>query len=145
VRIGDLVIGEVGEIDPAVLEVFSVRERTAWLQIDVAALLSLPHGEHPYRSISRYPSSDLDLAFGTPDAIAADTLTEAIRSAAGALLISISLFDVFRGGAVPAGTRSLAYRLRLQATDRTLTEDDVASVMGSAIEAAARFGATLRA
>jgi len=145
VRIGNLVIGEVGEIDPAVLEAFAVRERTAWLQIDVAALLSLPHGEHPYRSISRYPSSDLDLAFGTPDAIAADTLTEAIRSAAGALLISIELFDVFRGGAVPAGTRSLAYRLRLQATDRTLTEDDVASVMGSAIEAAARFGATLRA
>ncbi|CAB4322278.1 MAG: phenylalanine--tRNA ligase subunit beta [Actinobacteria bacterium] len=145
VRIGDLVIGEVGEIDPAVLEAFSVRERTAWLQLDVAALLTLPHGEHPYRSISRYPSSDLDLAFGTPDDIAADALTDVIRSAAGALLISIELFDVFRGGAVPIGTRSLAYRLRLQAADRTLTDDDVATVMNSAVDAAARLGATLRA
>jgi phenylalanyl-tRNA synthetase beta chain len=144
IRVGDLVIGEVGEIDPAVLEAFSVRERTAWLDLDVAAFLSLPHGEHRYRPISRYPSSDLDLAFETPDGVAAAVLTDVLRQAAGPLLVSIGLFDVFRGGTVPEGTRSLAYRLRLQATDRTLTDEDVSGVLRATVGAAATIGASLR-
>ena len=39
-----------------------------------------------------------------------------------------ALFDVYRGSALPAGTRSLAYRLRLQAPDRNLTDADIADV-----------------
>jgi phenylalanyl-tRNA synthetase beta chain len=51
---------------------------------------------------------------------------------------------VYRGSGVPAGTRSLAYRLRLQAPDRTLTDADVAAVREGCIAAAAAVGATLR-
>jgi phenylalanyl-tRNA synthetase beta chain len=137
-------LGEVGEIDPTVLDAYGIRERVAWLQLDIAVLLSFPHGEHPYRSISRYPSSDLDLAFETPDALSAGALTAALRSAAGPLLVSIDLFDVFRGGSVPDGSRSLAYRLRLQAADRTLTDEDVNGVLHSTVEVARDLGATLR-
>ena len=137
-------VGEVGEIDPGVLDSFGVRERVAWLQLDIAALLSFPHGEHAYRSISRYPTSDLDLAFETPDSVAAATLTEALRAAGGSLLVALELFDVFRGGSVPDGSRSLAYRLRLQSSERTLTEEDVAAVLAAAVAAASKLGATLR-
>lgn len=144
VHLDGLILGEVGEIDPAVLDAFGIEERVAWLQLDLLAMLALPHGAHPYRSISRYPSSDLDLAFETPDSVPAAALTAALRSATGGLLVSISLFDVFRGGSVPEGSRSLAYRLRLQAADRTLTDDDLTAVMASATEAAVGLGATLR-
>jgi phenylalanyl-tRNA synthetase beta chain len=54
------------------------------------------------------------------------------------------LFDVFRGPSVPDGQRSLAYRLRLQASDRTLTDEDVASVLAACVAAAATLGGTLR-
>ena len=143
-EIDGVVLGEVGEIDPTVLDAYGIRERVAWLQLDIAVLLSFPHGEHPYRSISRYPSSDLDLAFETPDALSAGALTAALRSAAGPLLVSIDLFDVFRGGSIPDGSRSLAYRLRLQATDRTLTDEDVAEVLNITVEVARNLGAMLR-
>lgn len=143
-HIADTPVGEVGEIDPVVCESFGVRERLAWLQLDIAALLELPHGQHPYRSISRYPSSDLDLAFETPDQVAASALTEALRRAAGPLLVRLELFDVFRGGSVPDDCRSLAYRLRLQSSERTLTDDDVAGVLAAAVGAAEGLGATLR-
>jgi phenylalanyl-tRNA synthetase beta chain len=142
--IDGVTVGEVGEIDPFVLEAFAVRERVAWLQLDVAALLSFPHGEHRYHSISRYPSSDLDLAFETPDSVSAASLTGALRSSAGSLLVAIDLFDVFRGGTVPDGSRSLAYRLRLQSAERTLTDEDVAGVLEAAVAAASALGATLR-
>ena len=144
VHIGGVEVGEVGEIHPAVLDALGLHERVAWLQLDLAALLDIEHGEHAYRSISRFPSSDLDLAFELADEIPAELLLGALRTVAADRLVSISLFDVFRGGAIPAGTRSLAYRLRLQAPDRTLTDDDVAEVLAEAVEAATEVGATLR-
>ena len=137
-------VGEMGEIDPGVLDALGIRERVAWLQLDLGASLSAPHGEHRYHHISRYPSSDLDLAFEVNDSVAAAAIATAIRDAAGSLLVDLSLFDVFRGHPVPDGSRSLAYRLRLQAPDRTLTEEDLGGVQRSVVSALASIGAPLR-
>ena len=141
---GGVPVGEIGEIDPGVLDALVIRERVAWLQLDLGAALAAPHGEHRYRHISRYPSSDLDLAFEVSDSVAAATIAAAIREAAGPLLVDLSLFDVFRGHPVPDSHRSLAYRLRLQATDRTLTEEDLSGIQRTVVDAAASVGAVLR-
>jgi phenylalanyl-tRNA synthetase beta chain len=141
---GGVPVGEIGEIDPGVLDALGIRERVAWLQLDLGASLATPHGEHRYRHISRYPSSDLDLAFEVGDSVAAATIAAAIREAAGPLLVDLSLFDVFRGNPVPDSHRSLAYRLRLQATDRTLTEEDLSGIQRTVVDAAASVGAVLR-
>ncbi len=143
-RSGGEPVGEIGEIDPGVLDALGIRERVAWLQLDLGASLSAPHGEHRYHHISRYPSSDLDLAFEVNDSVAAAAIATAIRDAAGSLLVDLSLFDVFRGHPVPDGSRSLAYRLRLQASDRTLTEEDLGGVQRSVVSALASIGAPLR-
>ncbi len=123
--LGTTVVGEVGEIDPGVLDGLGIRERVAWLEVDLDHALNLTHGEHPYRPISRYPSSDLDLAFEVDETVPASRVAAAIRGGAGDLLVDLALFDVFTGAPVPDGHRSLAYRLRLQARDRTLTEADL--------------------
>ncbi len=141
---GGVPVGEIGEIDPGVLDALGIRERVAWLQLDLGAALAAPHGEHRYHPISRYPSSDLDLAFEVSDSVAASAIAEAIREAAGPLLVDLSLFDVFRGHPVPDGRRSLAYRLRLQAQDRTLTEEDLSGIQRTVVDGAASVGATLR-
>ena len=141
---GGVPVGEIGEIDPGVLDALGIRERVAWLQLDLGSALAAPHGEHRYRHISRYPSSDLDLAFEVSDSVAAATIAAAIRAAAGPLLVDLSLFDVFRGHPVPDSHRSLAYRLRLQATDRTLTEEDLSGIQRTVVDAAASVGAVLR-
>ena len=142
--VGGAVVGEIGEIDPAVGDTLGLRERVAWLQLDLAAALEVPHGAHPYRPISRFPSSDLDLAFEVDDAVPAATIESAIRAAAGDLLVDLQLFDVFRGGPVAAGRRSLAFRLRLQASDRTLGDADISSVQGTVVDAVAALGGGLR-
>jgi phenylalanyl-tRNA synthetase beta chain len=143
---GGAVLGEVGEVDPGVLAAVGVRERVAWLQLDLGAALALPHGEHAYRPISRYPSSDLDLAFEVDEGVPAARVATAVRGAAGELLVDLALFDVFRGAPVPEGRRSLAYRLRLQAADHTLTDDEITSVRDAVVGAVeGTLGATLRA
>jgi phenylalanyl-tRNA synthetase beta chain len=93
---------------------------------------------------SRHPSSDLDLSFVLPEEVPAERLERAIRRGAGDLLVDLHLFDVYRGEGLPAASRSLAYRLRLQALDRNLTDGDVADVRRSVEAAAVELGAELR-
>ena len=122
-----------------------IGERVAYLEVDLDALLAVPHGESTYRPFSVYPSSDIDLAFEVVDDVPASAVEDAIRAAAGELLWSVRLFDVYRGPGVADGHRSLAYTLRFQAPDRTLTEADVARARTAAIAGVeSAVGATLR-
>jgi phenylalanyl-tRNA synthetase beta chain len=145
VEIDAVPVGAVGEIDPAVCEAFGIAERVGWLEIDLDLLLAMPHGERPFHRISRFPSSDVDLAFEVDERCPAADVERVLREAAGPLLVSLTLFDVFRGPPVAAGSRSLGYTLRLQAHDRTLTDHDVADVRARCIAAVeARLPARLR-
>jgi phenylalanyl-tRNA synthetase beta chain len=144
-RLGDLMVGSLGEIDPGVLEAHDIGERVAYLEVDLDTLLAQPHGEHNYRPFSLYPSSDIDLAFEVDEEVPASAVDDAIRAAAGALLWSVRLFDVYRGTGVAKGRRSLAYTLRFQAPDRTLTEADVTQARTAIIDAVqSHLPATLR-
>lgn len=137
-------LGFVGEIDPEVLAAFDIDERVAVLEIDLTTVLAAEPKPARWKPTSRHPSSDLDIAFVLADDVPAEKLEKALRQAAGKLLVSIDLFDVYRGERLGAGRRSLAYRLRLQAPDRTLSDTDVATVLSAARTAAQKFGAELR-
>ncbi len=140
-----VVVGHVGEVDPGVLEAFEVGERVGWLELDLETLLDLPHGGRPYRPVSRYPSSDIDLAFEVDETTAAADVGSCLRTAAGDLLVDLALFDVFRGAPVADGRRSLAFTLRFQAADRTLTDAEVAEARQRCIDAVqGTLPATLR-
>ena len=137
--------GAVGEIDPEVLSACGVTGQVGWLQLDLQEVLGGPRARRRYRPVSKYPPSDVDLAFVVPDRVAAALLERALRASAGSLLDRLELFDVYRGPGVPEGSRSLAYRLRFQALDRTLTDAEVAQARQRCIdETSRRTGATLR-
>jgi phenylalanyl-tRNA synthetase beta chain len=137
-------VGVVGEVDPAVLARHDIGERVAYLEVDLGRLLDAPRRSEAYRQISRFPSSDFDLAFEVPEGVSA---IDVERTLAGAdpLVWSVRLFDTYRGPGLAAGVRSLAYSVRLQSVERTLTDGDVAAVRTRLIEAAATaHGAVLR-
>ncbi len=144
VRVGDVVVGEVGEVDPDVASRAGVEARLGWLRIDVDALLGVPELERQARPVSRFPSSDVDLALVLPDATPAHVVEEAL-SGADPLVDRVELFDVFRSDAFGADRRSLAYTVRLQALDRTLGDAEVAAARDALIAAARGVGAELRA
>ncbi len=141
---GDL--GAVGEVDPAALEAYGISGRVGWLEIELDRLFATPRTERRYRPVSRFPSSDIDLAFIVPDPIPAGDVERTLREATGPLLADLRLFDVYRGPSVGDGARSLAYALRLQAMDHTLTDREVGEVRSRCIAAVeAAHGARLRA
>lgn len=126
--------GQVGEVHPAVLEAYGIVGRVAWMELDLEAVLNGPHGNPRYRRVSKYPSSDVDLAFEVPDAIPAARIAGSLRKGGGALLVGMDLFDVYHGPGLGENTRGLAYRLRFQAKDRTLTDSEVAVARQACID-----------
>jgi phenylalanyl-tRNA synthetase beta chain len=137
-------IGAVGEVHPDVLDAYGVEERVAVLELNLSVLLANDAKVSVWKPTSRFPSSDLDLAFATPDSVTAEKVEKAIKQAAGSLLVDVALFDVYRGAGLPADSRSLAYRLRLQAPDRTLSDTELTDVRHKVVAGVAKLGATLR-
>jgi phenylalanyl-tRNA synthetase beta chain len=152
-----VVIGSVGEVDPDVATTFGLirtsgsnagARRIGWLEVDLGLLFDevrVPRRHVVASAVSRFPSSDIDLAFVVDDRYATDVVADTLRAAAGDLLESVRLFDVYRGTGMPEGARSLAFRLRFCSPVRTLTDEEVGELRAQCIEAVEReFGAHLR-
>jgi len=138
------VVGTIGEVAPSVLRAFDVSERVAVVELNLSVFLARAAKVAQWRATSRFPSSDLDLAFALGDDVPAERLERAIRDGAGALLVDLELFDVYRGEQLGDRQRGLAYRLRLQAPDRNLTDADIATIRRAVEARASKTGATLR-
>jgi phenylalanyl-tRNA synthetase beta chain len=142
---GDVKLGVVGEVDPAVVERHGLTGRVGWLELDLRRLHAAPRRSQELRPVSRYPSSDIDLAFVVPGDVPAGDVETTLVAAAGELLEDLRLFDVYRGPGIVQGSRSLAYRLRFCALDRTLTDAEVGEIRARCIAAVeSAHGAQLR-
>jgi phenylalanyl-tRNA synthetase beta chain len=141
-----LVLGAVGEVDPGVLAAHGLDGPVGWIEADLGLLLGqAPRRPSTFRPISRFPSADIDLALVVDDGVPAGDVERTLRTAAGDLLEIVALFDVYRGPGVDPGTRSLAFHLRFSALDHTLTEDELAALRRTCIEAVeAECGGRLR-
>ncbi len=141
------VLGGLGELDPAIAASFTLGARRIGLFVaDLDALFALKRRPILARPVSRFPSADVDLAFVLPDAVPAEQLEAVLKKAAGPSCEWVRLVDVYRGPALGAGTRSLAFRLRWCALDHTLEDAEIAALREACIEAAERLlPATLRA
>jgi phenylalanyl-tRNA synthetase beta chain len=138
--------GVLGEVDPAVVAAAGLAGRVGYFELDLPVLLAHPRRSREARAVSRYPASDLDLAFVVDDAVPAAAVADTLRRAGGELLEALQLFDVYRGESVGAGARSLAFRLRLRPSDHTLADQELAELRQAAIDAVtAAHTARLRA
>ena len=140
------VVGHAGELHPAVIAAFGLPVRTAAVELDLDALVRLAPVGGSITPVSGHPVAKEDVALVVPNDVGAGEVQRALTEGAGELLESIALFDVFTGGQVPEGHRSLAFALRFRASDRTLTDGDTATARDRAVAlASARCGAVLRA
>jgi phenylalanyl-tRNA synthetase beta chain len=146
VTVDGTVIGYVGEVDPDVSAAWGIEDRVGWLEVDLGAMAAGQRRSELAVPVSRFPSSDVDLAFEVADSAPAAAVTDTLRAAGGGLLERVTLFDVYRGPAVPSGSRSLAFNLRFRAFDRTLTDVEVGELRAACIAAVeAAHPARLRA
>jgi phenylalanyl-tRNA synthetase beta chain len=130
---GSLAIsGVVGELHPSLVQRWDLRiDRVVIAELSVAGLGG---GQLPdVRSVppSRFPPIERDLAIVVGPERLAGEVEAVIRESGGPLLADAALFDVYRGRPLEPEERSLAYRLRFAADDRTLTESEVEAAVAS--------------
>ena len=138
--------GVLGEIHPRVAERLEIGGRVAVAVVGLASLRRGMGGSLVTGAVPRFPPVRRDLAFIVGEDVPAGTVAAAIRDAGGDLLASSTLFDVFRGGSLPAGSKSLAYALEFRAAERTLTDDEAQAAVDTIVERLrSDVGAELRA
>ena len=98
-----------------------------------------------YSPLPKYPAVTRDLSFVCDEALTVAKAEQTITAAAGKLLRSVKLFDIYRGANLGEGKKSLAFSLELRADDRTLTDADTEPVITQVLGAlASECGAVLR-
>jgi phenylalanyl-tRNA synthetase beta chain len=141
-------IGLVGQLHPEESDRRDLPEPVVVAELLLEPLLRrIPDAGHPAvraRELVRHPALTVDVALVAEDAVTYATLERVVRRGAGDLLDGLWLFDEYRGEQVGEGRRSLAIRLRLQAPDRQLTDDDAERVIERVAGEARTVGATLR-
>jgi phenylalanyl-tRNA synthetase beta chain len=147
-RLGAAVLAVFGEIHPAVLAALGVSGPVVGFEIfldAVPAPRARKTAARPPLTLSPLQPVERDFAFIVDEAVAADRLLRAARSADKALIADAGIFDVYRGPGLPQGRKSIALWVRLQPTEATLTDPEIDAI-GQRVVAAVekQTGATLR-
>ena len=145
IRASEQRLGRLGEVAPSLASALGLN-RPAWAAVlDVAALKVAVPGKRGYGPVARYPASKRDLAVIVPADTHHADLGASIRASGGAQLEEVRLFDVFEGGPVGAGKKSMAYALEFRSPDRTLSDREVDGLVEAIVRTLqTKFGATLR-
>jgi phenylalanyl-tRNA synthetase beta chain len=139
-------VGHAGELHPRVIGAFGLPARACAAELSLDALIAAAEPVAAAPVVSSYPAATVDIAVTVDASVPAASLEASLRTGAGELLEAIRLFDVYEGEQVGEGRKSMAFALRLRASDRTLTAEEVATVRDGAVaEAARQFDAVLRA
>ncbi len=125
--------------------VVSGEETTFVCELDIHHAIARAVPERQYTPVSQYPPSYRDLAVVVSEGIPADDIEATVRAAAGETLAELRLFDLYRGRQVPAGKKSLAYSLTFVHDERTLTDQEIDTVIKTIVkQLAENHDATLR-
>ncbi|MCL2162396.1 MAG: phenylalanine--tRNA ligase subunit beta [Betaproteobacteria bacterium] len=116
-------IGVIGEVHPVWVQRFELGAAPVVFEVDLDATLSAlcPEADE----ISRMPAVLRDLALVVPMGVSAQRVLSALREAAPATVREIVLFDVYQGKGIESGCKSLAFRISMQDTQRTLEDAEV--------------------
>ena len=118
-------MGWVGEIHPLVAAEWDLRDTVAGFELDLDAVPEPP--TPAFREVSGFPDVREDIAVVVSEDVSAARVIGVIRTAAGPLLAAVEVFDVYRDpDKLGEGNVSLALRLTYAASDRTLTDEEVA-------------------
>ncbi|HEY3432289.1 MAG TPA: phenylalanine--tRNA ligase subunit beta [Rhodocyclaceae bacterium] len=139
----DKSVGILGELHPRWVQKYDLGTAPVVFELDLVPLLEQPFPM--YRDVSRFPAVVRDLALIVANETPWQDLCEALKKAAPAIVCDIELFDLYQGKGVVEGRKSLAFRVVMQDTQKTLEDAEVESAVATLVAAAENsFAAELR-
>jgi phenylalanyl-tRNA synthetase beta chain len=135
-------IGWVGELHPQWQQQYDLPQAVMWFEVELAALTqaSVPK----LADISRFPPVRRDIAVLVDENVVVQSLLDVMQAVKAPNVVELALFDVYRGKGVEKNKKSLAFRVLLQDTQKTLTDNEIEENVARLVAALQREGAQLR-
>lgn len=132
-------IGNIFVLHPSIQD-----GKIAAFELDFEAVSNARNKNVVYKSGSRFPSIDFDISVLVDKKVAYAELEKALKKSVPGILQKIELFDIYEGEKIAADKKSLAFRLTLQAEDRTLSKEDLAKAQAASWDALEKIGGIVR-
>mgnify|MGYP001006305418 CR=1 FL=1 len=137
--------GQLGELHPDCAAAFEISDRIYMAELELDVLYNAATKQKKYKPLPKFPAVERDLAFVLSEEVTSQRILDIIRNAGGDLLEDAHLFDVYKGGNIEKGKKSVAYSLRFRAAERTLTDEEVTTATNKILSSLTKsLGAELR-
>jgi phenylalanyl-tRNA synthetase beta chain len=143
--LGPKTLGFVGEMDPSVCEGFDVKEKVFMFELSLDDLVEAYKGLKVFKPLPRYPAVMRDMAIIVSESVPAGQILHVINEQGGDIIEKIFIFDVYQGGQIEQGYKSLALRVIYRSSEKTLEDEEVNAIHQRIVnDILSRFNARLR-
>ena len=119
------VLGHVGEVNPEVIKAFDLKAPVFVFELDLELLTQCLPGTRQMEPIPRFPSTARDITVIVDRNMETGRLVETMVGFQEALVETVYLFDVFSGDPIPAGKKSVSFRVVYRSAERTLDDETI--------------------
>lgn len=142
---GDTMLGSIGRVLPEVLRSFGIKHDVFYFELNFENICELQAAPRSFRSLPVYPSVRRDIALVVPVAVSAGELLAKVHESREQLIESAEIFDVFQGGKIEKGYKSVAVSITYRSASKTLTEKNVEKAHAKVVKLLTdTFGGSLR-
>lgn len=136
-------VGWLGELHPRWQQKYELPQAVVLFEVDAASLAQAPF---PRPSpLSRFPAVVRDISLLVESRVAAQDILDAILGEKPDIVREVGMFDLYQGSSLPEGKKSIAFRVVMQHTERTLTDSEADAARDTVVGLLGRrFGASLR-
>lgn len=122
------VMARFGRLRPKVASLYKFRQPVYVGEIELGKLLAIAADEVRYKALPRFPSVSRDVSALIPELFSWGDIEAAIKELQIGEIVSVTVFDMYKGKEMPEGVRSLAFRVTYRSDERTLTDTEVAAM-----------------
>jgi len=136
-RLGPTILAQFGELHPNVIKACDLKGPAIGFEVYLERL-PLPRSKgtaRPLLNAAPFQPLERDFAFVVDANVAADKLTKAAKGADKALITDAKVFDLFQGGSLPEGKKSIAFSVTIQPRERTLTDQEIEALSAKVVAA----------
>ncbi len=144
VTVNNVEVGKIAPISALILKKFDIKGEVLYFELSLEKLFDFASDSRKYRAVSKFPSSDRDIAVVTDSAVSVYDMIDTIKSVSPQIE-EVSLFDLYEGEKLAGGKKSTAFALRMRKEDSTMAEEEVEKIVTGVVAALCkRYGAVLR-
>jgi phenylalanyl-tRNA synthetase beta chain len=127
-------VGYYGSVSQEIAKIFDIEKPVYFAEINLKALSLVEKSAKTVEELPKYPSSPRDLTLIMPDSVIAESVAARVLALGKNLIQQVEVFDVFKGGKIPADKKSVSFSVVYQSRERTLENEEVNRLHFSIVE-----------